>query len=38
LVDAAQHRAEQKSVRLRKNVLYTDSWLDEHLGFTGKEF
>ena len=38
LINWAQHRAEQKALRQRKEVLHTDSWLDEHLGFAGKGF
>jgi preprotein translocase subunit SecA len=38
LMEAAQRRAERKAVRQRENVLHTDSWLEEHLGFAGKEF
>ena len=36
LVDGAQGRAERVSLRRRKDVLRTDNWLDEHLGFAGK--
>ena len=37
LVDGAQRRAERVSLRQRKDVLRTDNWLDEYLGFAGKE-
>ena len=33
----AQHRAERFALRRRKAVLRTDHWLDERLGFAGKE-
>ncbi len=33
----AQHRAERSALRRRKGVLRTDHWLDEQLGFAGKE-
>lgn len=33
----AQYRAEKLAMRRRKNVLRTDSWLDEQLGFAGRE-
>lgn len=33
----AQHRAERLALRRRKSVLRTDHWLDEQLGFAGKE-
>ncbi|CAB5105844.1 Protein translocase subunit SecA [Olavius algarvensis associated proteobacterium Delta 3] len=36
LVDGAQVRAERASFRQRREVLRTDTWLDEHLGFTVK--
>jgi len=35
--DAAQRRAERLALRQRKAVLKTDQWLDEYLGFAGKE-
>ncbi|MBW1865612.1 MAG: hypothetical protein JRI64_08290, partial [Deltaproteobacteria bacterium] len=38
LTDAAQGRAAREARRLRKAVLHTDNWLDEHLGFAGKGF
>jgi preprotein translocase subunit SecA len=37
LFDIAQHRAERLALRQRKGVLRTDDWLDEYLGFAGKE-
>jgi len=36
-VRLAQHRAERLALRQRKQVLKTDDWLDEFLGFAGKE-
>jgi preprotein translocase subunit SecA len=33
----AQYRAEKLALRRRKSVLRTDHWLDEQLGFTGRE-
>ena len=33
----AQRRAERLALRQRKSVLGTDDWLDEHLGFAGRE-
>ena len=33
----AQSRAERLAMRRRKSVLRTDNWLDEQLGFAGKE-
>jgi len=33
----AQHRAERSALRRRKGVLRTDHWLDEQLGFAGRE-
>ncbi len=38
LVRQAQQRAERAALRQRKNVLHTDKWMDEHLGFTGNGF
>ncbi|MFW6065491.1 MAG: prepilin peptidase [Planctomycetota bacterium] len=35
--DVAQRRAERLALRQRKAVLRTDNWLDEHLGFAGRE-
>jgi preprotein translocase subunit SecA len=35
--DAAQRRAERHALRQRKAVLRTDDWLDEYLGFAGRE-
>jgi len=37
LFDRAQRRAERMALRQRKSVLKTDDWLDEFLGFAGKE-
>jgi preprotein translocase subunit SecA len=37
LFDVAQNRAERLALRQRKGVLRTDDWLDEYLGFAGKE-
>ena len=37
LFDAAQRRAERQALRQRKSVLRTDDWLDEYLGFAGRE-
>ena len=37
LIDGAQHRAERAALRHRRGVLYTDNWMDEYLGFAGKE-
>jgi len=36
-VDRAQRRAERAAFRRREEVLHTDHWLDEHLGFAPKE-
>jgi len=33
----AQHRTERLALRRRRSVLKTDHWLDEQLGFAGKE-
>ncbi len=33
----AQRRAERLALRQRKGVLRTDNWLDEYLGFAGRE-
>ncbi len=35
--DLAQRRAERLALRQRKAVLRTDDWLDEYLGFAGRE-
>ena len=35
--DLAQHHAERLALRQRKSVLRTDDWLDEYLGFAGRE-
>ncbi len=37
LFDHAQNRAERMALRQRKGVLRTDDWLDEYLGFAGRE-
>ena len=37
LFEIAQRRAQRLSLRQRKGVLRTDDWLDEYLGFAGKE-
>lgn len=37
VLDVAQRRAERLALRQRKAVLRTDDWLDEHLGFAGRE-
>ncbi len=37
LFDTTQRRAERLALRQRKGVLHTDDWLDEYLGFAGKE-
>jgi len=37
LIKGAQRRVERVSLRQRRNVLRADNWLDEHLGFAGKE-
>ena len=37
LFDATQNRAERQALAQRKAVLRTDDWLDEHLGFAGRE-
>ena len=36
IVDSTQARTERASFRQRREVLRTDNWLDEHLGFTIK--
>ena len=35
--DVAQKRAERHALKQRKSVLRTDDWLDEYLGFAGRE-
>lgn len=35
--NTAQSHAERTALRQRKSVLRTDDWLDEHLGFAGRE-
>jgi preprotein translocase subunit SecA len=37
LVHSTQQHAEKAAYRQRKTVLRTDDWLEEHLGFAGKE-
>jgi preprotein translocase subunit SecA len=37
LFNLAQRRAEHLALRQRKSVLHTDDWLDEYLGFAGRE-
>ncbi|UCG14127.1 MAG: hypothetical protein JSU72_06575 [Deltaproteobacteria bacterium] len=37
LVNRAQRRAERVALRQRRDVLRTDDWLDEHLGFAGRD-
>jgi len=37
IFDIAQRHAERTALRQRKGVLSTDDWLDEYLGFAGKE-
>ena len=37
LLDVSQHKAERLALRQRKGVLRTDDWLDEYLGFAGRE-
>ena len=37
LFASAQGRAERHALRQRKGVLRTDDWLDEYLGFAGRE-
>ncbi len=36
-MDVAQRRAQRLALRQRKAVLRTDDWLDEYLGFAGRE-
>jgi len=38
LIDSVQRRAERAARLQRKEVLLTDNWLDEYLGFAGKAF
>ncbi len=38
VVQCTQKRAERAALRQRTEVLHTDKWMDEHLGFTGKGF
>ncbi|MBN1943331.1 MAG: preprotein translocase subunit SecA [Phycisphaerae bacterium] len=37
LFDHAQRKAERQALRQRKGVLKNDDWLDEYLGFAGRE-
>jgi len=37
-VDRAQQRAERVARRQRNELLRADNWIDEHLGFTGKNY
>ncbi len=37
LFDSAQQKAQQQALRQRKGVLSSDDWLDEYLGFAGRE-
>ena len=37
LFGLAQHKAERTALAQRKGVLRTDYWLDENLGFAGRE-
>ena len=37
LVNRAQRKAERVALRQRRDVLRTDKWLDEHLGFAGRD-
>ncbi|MCG3180800.1 MAG: Protein translocase subunit SecA [Phycisphaerae bacterium] len=37
VIDAAQRRSGRVALRQRKDVLRTDDWLDEYLGFAGRE-
>jgi preprotein translocase subunit SecA len=37
LFRSAQNRAERHALQQRKGVLRTDDWMDEYLGFSGKE-
>jgi preprotein translocase subunit SecA len=37
LVNRAQRRAERAAVSRRRDVLRADDWLDEHLGFAGRD-
>jgi len=37
-VDRAQQRAERAARRQRRELLRTDHWIDEQLGFTGKSY
>jgi hypothetical protein len=37
LTDRAQRKAERAAFRRRRDVLRSDDWLDEHLGFAARE-
>ncbi len=37
LFDLAQQKAQRQALRQRKGVLSSDDWLDEYLGFAGRE-
>jgi preprotein translocase subunit SecA len=37
LIDDAQRRAERTALRRRKVVLQTDNWMDDYLGFAGRD-
>jgi len=37
IFDAAQRRAERLALSQRKGVLQADNWLDQYLGFAGRE-
>jgi len=37
IIAAAQNKAERQSLQQRKGVLRYDEWLDEQLGFAGRE-
>ena len=37
LIDGVQHRAQRRARNQRKGVLKADAWLDENLGFAGRE-
>jgi preprotein translocase subunit SecA len=36
-IQSFQRRAERASLRMRKDVLFADNWLDDHLGFAANE-
>ncbi len=37
-VDLQDPSGKRAAIRQRENVLHTDNWLEEHLGFAGKGF